>query len=89
MRVLLVQHAHALELLSSHMTEGSKVLDVGLGQWLPHCLHGPHGRSSHLTSCMALMVGHHTSLTTCMAPHGRSSLLTSCMALMVEALRYF
>ncbi|XP_059170453.1 protein-L-isoaspartate(D-aspartate) O-methyltransferase-like isoform X2 [Physella acuta] len=37
-------HAHALELLSDHLTEGSKALDVGSG-------------SGYLTACMALMVG--------------------------------
>ncbi|XP_013062331.1 protein-L-isoaspartate(D-aspartate) O-methyltransferase-like [Biomphalaria glabrata] len=37
-------HAHALELLSEHLTEGSKALDVGSG-------------SGYLTACMALMVG--------------------------------
>ncbi|XP_060554070.1 protein-L-isoaspartate(D-aspartate) O-methyltransferase-like isoform X2 [Ruditapes philippinarum] len=37
-------HAHALELLSGHLKEGSKALDVGSG-------------SGYLTACMALMVG--------------------------------
>jgi len=37
-------HAHALELLKDHLTEGKKALDVGSG-------------SGYLTSCMAMMVG--------------------------------
>lgn len=37
-------HAHALELLSDHLLEGSKALDVGSG-------------SGYLTACMAMMVG--------------------------------
>lgn len=37
-------HAHALELLANHITEGAHVLDVGSG-------------SGYLTACMALMVG--------------------------------
>ncbi|ESO91971.1 hypothetical protein LOTGIDRAFT_178722 [Lottia gigantea] len=37
-------HAHALELLSEHLKEGNKALDVGSG-------------SGYLTACMALMVG--------------------------------
>ncbi|XP_063222417.1 protein-L-isoaspartate(D-aspartate) O-methyltransferase isoform X4 [Bacillus rossius redtenbacheri] len=37
-------HAHALELLSGHLTEGERALDVGSG-------------SGYLTVCMALMVG--------------------------------
>ncbi|KAL4238427.1 Protein-L-isoaspartate(D-aspartate) O-methyltransferase [Mactra antiquata] len=37
-------HAHALELLSEHLKEGAKALDVGSG-------------SGYLTACMALMVG--------------------------------
>ncbi|XP_052768672.1 protein-L-isoaspartate(D-aspartate) O-methyltransferase-like isoform X2 [Mya arenaria] len=37
-------HAHALELLSDHLKEGSKALDVGSG-------------SGYLTACMAIMVG--------------------------------
>lgn len=37
-------HAHALELLSDKLTEGSRALDVGSG-------------SGYLTVCMALMVG--------------------------------
>ncbi|XP_060079528.1 protein-L-isoaspartate(D-aspartate) O-methyltransferase-like isoform X1 [Ylistrum balloti] len=37
-------HAHALELLSDHLKEGSRALDVGSG-------------SGYLTACMALMVG--------------------------------
>ncbi|EEB15115.1 protein-L-isoaspartate O-methyltransferase, putative [Pediculus humanus corporis] len=37
-------HAHALELLKDHLTEGEKALDVGSG-------------SGYLTVCMALMVG--------------------------------
>ncbi|GFR81356.1 protein-L-isoaspartate O-methyltransferase [Elysia marginata] len=37
-------HAHALELLSDHLVEGSKALDVGSG-------------SGYLTACMAMMVG--------------------------------
>lgn len=37
-------HAHALELLKSHLTNGSKALDVGCG-------------SGYLTVCMALMCG--------------------------------
>ncbi|PIK33289.1 putative protein-L-isoaspartate(D-aspartate) O-methyltransferase-like isoform X2 [Apostichopus japonicus] len=38
------QHAHALESLKNHLTEGSTVLDVGSG-------------SGYLTACMAVMVG--------------------------------
>ena len=41
--VICQQHAHALELLSDHLKEGSKALDVGSG-------------SGYLTACMALMV---------------------------------
>jgi len=41
--VLLIQHAHALELLSEMMHEGSHVLDVGSG-------------SGYLTACMAMLV---------------------------------
>lgn len=37
-------HAHALELLSDHLTEGKRALDVGSG-------------SGYLTACMALLVG--------------------------------
>ncbi|XP_012939541.1 protein-L-isoaspartate(D-aspartate) O-methyltransferase isoform X2 [Aplysia californica] len=37
-------HAHALELLSEHLVEGNKALDVGSG-------------SGYLTACMGLMVG--------------------------------
>ncbi|RUS73630.1 hypothetical protein EGW08_018603 [Elysia chlorotica] len=37
-------HAYALELLSDHLVEGSKALDVGSG-------------SGYLTACMAMMVG--------------------------------
>ncbi|XP_070576568.1 protein-L-isoaspartate(D-aspartate) O-methyltransferase-like isoform X2 [Ptychodera flava] len=37
-------HAHALELLSEHLKEGNRALDVGSG-------------SGYLTVCMALMVG--------------------------------
>ncbi|ELU16573.1 hypothetical protein CAPTEDRAFT_159419 [Capitella teleta] len=37
-------HAHALELLSDHLTDGKRALDVGSG-------------SGYLTSCMAIMVG--------------------------------
>jgi len=37
-------HAHALELLSGHLVEGAKALDVGSG-------------SGYLTACMALLVG--------------------------------
>lgn len=37
------QHAHALESLKNHLTEGSTVLDVGSG-------------SGYLTACMAVMV---------------------------------
>jgi len=37
-------HAHALEILSEHLKEGSKALDVGSG-------------SGYLSACMALMVG--------------------------------
>ncbi|XP_068085389.1 protein-L-isoaspartate(D-aspartate) O-methyltransferase isoform X4 [Anabrus simplex] len=37
-------HAHALELLKDHLTEGERALDVGSG-------------SGYLTVCMALMVG--------------------------------
>lgn len=37
-------HAHVLELLSSHLTEGASVLDVGAG-------------SGYLTACLAHMVG--------------------------------
>ncbi|XP_052275370.1 protein-L-isoaspartate(D-aspartate) O-methyltransferase-like isoform X1 [Dreissena polymorpha] len=37
-------HAHALEILSGHLKEGSKALDVGSG-------------SGYLTACMALLVG--------------------------------
>lgn len=37
-------HAHALESLKNHLTEGSAVLDVGSG-------------SGYLTACMAVMVG--------------------------------
>lgn len=37
-------HAHALEILSDHLKEGAKALDVGSG-------------SGYLTACMALMVG--------------------------------
>ena len=40
---LAFQHAHALELLSGHLKEGSRALDVGSG-------------SGYLTACMALMV---------------------------------
>lgn len=40
---LFLQHAHALEILSNHLKEGSKALDVGSG-------------SGYLTACMALMV---------------------------------
>lgn len=39
----LFQHAHALELLSDHLTEGKRALDVGSG-------------SGYLTACMALLV---------------------------------
>lgn len=39
----LFQHAHALECLKEHLTEGAKVLDVGSG-------------SGYLTACMAHMV---------------------------------
>jgi len=39
----LLQHAHALELLSNHLTEGASALDVGSG-------------SGYLTACMAIMV---------------------------------
>lgn len=41
---ILLQHAHALELLKDHLKEGNKALDVGSG-------------SGYLTACMALMVG--------------------------------
>ncbi|CAG2117133.1 unnamed protein product [Medioppia subpectinata] len=37
-------HAHALQLLKDHLTDGAKALDVGSG-------------SGYLTACMALMVG--------------------------------
>ncbi|XP_062604078.1 protein-L-isoaspartate(D-aspartate) O-methyltransferase-like isoform X2 [Saccostrea cucullata] len=37
-------HAHALELLSDHLAEGKRALDVGSG-------------SGYLTACMALLVG--------------------------------
>ena len=37
-------HAHALQILSGHLKEGSRVLDVGSG-------------SGYLTACMAVMVG--------------------------------
>ncbi|XP_061162383.1 protein-L-isoaspartate(D-aspartate) O-methyltransferase-like isoform X2 [Saccostrea echinata] len=37
-------HAHALELLADHLTEGKRALDVGSG-------------SGYLTACMALLVG--------------------------------
>lgn len=37
-------HAHALELLKNHMTNGSRALDVGCG-------------SGYLTVCMSLMCG--------------------------------
>ncbi|CAG2161484.1 unnamed protein product [Oppiella nova] len=37
-------HAHALQLLKDHLTDGKKALDVGSG-------------SGYLTACMALMVG--------------------------------
>lgn len=37
-------HAHALELLSSHLAEGNRALDVGSG-------------SGYLTACMSIMVG--------------------------------
>ena len=37
------QHAHALELLSDHLVEGNRALDVGSG-------------SGYLTACMAMMV---------------------------------
>lgn len=37
-------HAHALEILSEHLHEGARALDVGSG-------------SGYLTACMALMVG--------------------------------
>ena len=37
-------HAHALELLADHLTEGSKALDVGSG-------------SGYLTACMGILVG--------------------------------
>jgi len=37
-------HAHALELLKDHLTDGKKALDVGSG-------------SGYLTCCMAMMVG--------------------------------
>ena len=43
MCVLLVQHAHALELLSDMMHDGAHVLDVGSG-------------SGYLTACMAMLV---------------------------------
>lgn len=37
------QHAHALEILANHLTEGKRALDVGSG-------------SGYLTACMAIMV---------------------------------
>ncbi|XP_052105942.1 protein-L-isoaspartate(D-aspartate) O-methyltransferase-like isoform X1 [Mytilus californianus] len=37
-------HAHALELLANHLTEGKRALDVGSG-------------SGYLTACMAIMLG--------------------------------
>ena len=40
------QHAHALQLLSDHLLEGTRALDVGSG-------------SGYLTACMALMVNAH------------------------------
>ena len=43
------QHAHALEVLSKHLKEGSRVLDVGSG-------------SGYLTSCMAIMVNRKSSI---------------------------
>ena len=43
------QHAHALEILSEHLHEGARALDVGSG-------------SGYLTACMALMV---STLTHC------------------------
>jgi protein-L-isoaspartate O-methyltransferase len=42
--LLMLQHAHALELLSAHLYEGASALDVGSG-------------SGYLTVCMALLVG--------------------------------
>ena len=42
---LFFQHAHALEILSEHLVNGERALDVGSG-------------SGYLTTCMALMVGH-------------------------------
>ena len=41
--VFVCQHAHALQILSDHLREGSSALDVGSG-------------SGYLTSCMAVMV---------------------------------
>ena len=41
---MIFQHAHALELLADHLTEGSKALDVGSG-------------SGYLTACMGILVG--------------------------------
>ena len=38
-----IQHAHILELLSAHLKEGCRALDVGSG-------------SGYLTACMARMV---------------------------------
>jgi len=40
---LIIQHAHALELLSDNMYDGAHVLDVGSG-------------SGYLTACMAMLV---------------------------------
>ena len=42
--VTIFQHAHALEILSEHLHEGARALDVGSG-------------SGYLTACMALLVG--------------------------------
>ena len=41
---IVFQHAHALEILSDHLSEGKRALDVGSG-------------SGYLTACMAIMVG--------------------------------
>ena len=43
MDIVIIQHAHALEILKDHLYEGARALDVGSG-------------SGYLTACMGHMV---------------------------------
>lgn len=52
MPCVILQHAHALELLKDRLTEGKKALDVGSG-------------SGYLTTCMGLLVSSRLELGIC------------------------